>query len=115
MYIDHYSYNYHISDCFIYMSMLPLLYADLELNYFGNSQINFIPKVPWGWGEGAKGDWKKKKKQAGADLCQAQDKLSLVVLNLDFIWTQKIGQKKVWAKIKFGQKKSLGKKKFGQK
>ena len=34
----------------------------------------------------------KKIWQAGAELCQAQDKLSLVALNFDFIWTKKIPQ-----------------------
>ena len=78
------------------------------------------------------------RKQAGAELCQAQDKFSLVELNFNFIWTKKVwakkkpkicgpqknigpkiflakknrGLKKVWAKIKFGLKKLCGAKKF---
>ena len=33
-------------------------------------------------------DGEKKRRQAGAELCQAQDKLSLVMLNFYFIWTE---------------------------
>ena len=73
-----------------------------------------------------------KVKQAGAELCQAQDKLSLAELNFNFIWTKKVwakktfepkicgpqknlGPKKVWAKKNRGPKKFSAKKSLVQK
>ena len=37
-------------------------------------------------------NWENSLKQAGAELCQAQVKLNLVVLSYDFIWTRKYGK-----------------------
>ena len=37
----------------------------------------FVDQLPWGL-------FKKSEKQAGAELCQAQDKLGLAVLNYNF-------------------------------